>query len=152
MREFNLRAHLGRGNCAQVLRLNSVAAAAAKALAVSICLASPSLASAANWTLFAECGDPGQVRLYSYDPASVRKRGEQRIVTLQADYSQIAASKGRSGRIVWAMECGTRSFVEQSRIEYGSGGRIVARYKKPTPSMGINAGSVAEKLFEKVCV
>ena len=104
----------------------------------------------ASWTMFAECGRVGQERLYSYDEASMQRHGEDVGVQLKADYSRVPGSRAATARIHWVVNCRHRSFVEKSRLEYASNGRLVAQYRA-TRSMGINPDSVADKLFQKIC-
>lgn len=119
-------------------------------IAVLIGCWATSAASAAKWTDFASCGDAGYERLYSYDSGSLRKKNGVASVLVNADYSRVPASKAKRAKMTWAIDCAGRSFEEKSRIEYGPKGNTVARYKS-TDQMKINAGSVAEKLADKVC-
>src|SRR5215210_2646077 len=115
-------------------------------LLVPILLLASSAASAASWAVFAECGEPGQQRLYSYDAASVKRSGKQLIVPVRADYSRLQGSRAQNGRLTWAVDCGGRTLVERSRTEYSSSGEVVWRRKRPTGSMDFNPGSVGAKL------
>jgi hypothetical protein len=110
-----------------------------------------SSAPGANWRVFAECGQVGQQRVYSYDVGSVQRHGDNVAVPLKADYSRVPGSRASMARIQWALDCHRKSFVEKSRLEYGGNGRIVATYRT-TRSMDVNPGSVADKLFQLICV
>lgn len=114
-------------------------------------LAGSSTAVAASWTVFAECGDPGQERLFSYDPSLVSSNGHRATVPVQVDYSRVNGSRTQTAKLTWALDCSRRKLVERARTEYDGSGTVVARRKKPTGSMAFNAGSVADKLFDKVC-
>ncbi len=112
----------------------------------------PASASAANWVSVANCGDPGEVRAYSYDPGSIRQKGSARLVKIRGDYSQLASSRAREAQMLWSFECASRTFTERSRIEFGKGRKVVENFKKPTSAMAVNADSVADKVFAVVCV
>lgn len=116
-----------------------------------VCLSLPASASAAGWVSVADCGDPGELRAYSYDPGSIKKDGANRSVKIRGDYSQHATSKAREAMMLWSFDCATRTFTERSRTEYGKGLKVIENYKKPTSTMAVNADSVADKVFAVVC-
>ncbi len=110
-----------------------------------------SAAPAASWTMFAQCGEAGQMRAYSYDPASVSARRGNVLVKIGADYSQDAGNRARDGQLLWSIDCAGRTYFEKSRTEYRANRTVVAKYRSPTIVMPIRADSVADKLAKKVC-
>lgn len=116
-----------------------------------LCLSLPASASAANWVSVADCGDPGELRAYSYDPGSIRQNGISRSVKIRGDYSQHATSKAREAQMLWSFDCASRTFTERSRTEFGKGRKVIENYKKPTSAMAVSADSVADKVFAVVC-
>lgn len=116
-----------------------------------VCLSLPASASAAEWVSVADCGNPGELRAYSYDPGSIRQSGVTRSVKIRGDYSQHATSKAREAQMLWSFDCASRTFKESSRTEYGKGRKVVENYKKPTTAMAVSADSVADKVFAVVC-
>ena len=119
------------------------------AFAVSMCLASA--AQAADWAHFATCGGPGGIRLYSYDKSSVQTQGDNKLVSVRGDYSQVQGSRSKEARIRWSVNCRNRTFVELSRTEFQSNRTILADYATPTGAMGISPSSAPQKLFQQVC-
>ena len=118
--------------------------------AVATCLASS--ASAAEWTHFFDCGDGDQTRHYAYDKSSVRKQGDSLLVDITGDYSDVKASRAAKARLLIAMNCAGREYHQERRTEYNARGRVVARYRKPTPLMTISGKGLGQKLFDQVCV
>ena len=121
-----------------------------KAAGLFACMSLSTAGLAAEWTHFADCGQPGQQRIYSYQSSSVSRRGDEVRVTIRGDYSRVSGSRAQSGRLLWTLNCTARTFRERQRIDY-AGRRVVERYNSPTAAMNISPGSVAERLFEKVC-
>jgi hypothetical protein len=115
---------------------------------IGACLASPALA--ADWVHFADCGVEGQSRHYSFDRSTVRGSGPERLVSITGDYSR-AGGRAKSARIQWSIDCSGGTYRERSRIHYGANGKVLQSYRKPTGRMGIVAGSVADKLSQRVC-
>lgn len=116
-----------------------------------VAVALPANASAARWVSVANCGDAGQVRAYSYDPGSIRTSGAVRSVKIRGDYSQHTTSRAREAQMLWAFDCGSRTFVERTRVEYGQGRRVVENFRKPSSTMSVAPNSVADKVFAVVC-
>ena len=108
-------------------------------------------AQAANWANFAECGDSHHLHIYSYDAASVRARGDNRMVRINVDYSRDPASRAQSGRMEWSLNCGARTYYESSRTDYRGSRSVVAKYRERSQTMTIIDDSVADKLARKVC-
>lgn len=108
-------------------------------------------AQAANWANFAECGDGHHLHIYSYDSASVRTRGGNKLVRIHVDYSRDPANRAQSGRMEWSLNCGTRTYFESARTDYRGSRNIVARYRERSQTMTIIDDSVADKLARKVC-
>lgn len=111
----------------------------------------PASASAAKWVSVANCGDSGELRAYSYDPGSIRTKGAVRSVKIRGDYSQHATSRAREAQMLWSFDCGSRTFVERTRVEYGKGRKVVENFKKPSSTMAVAANSVADKVYAVVC-
>ncbi len=120
-------------------------------IAFAVALSVSSAAPAADWTFVANCGEPGQIKSYSYDRDSVRRHGRSVQVRVRGDYSRSAGSRTQEARILWSFDCLGRTFVERSRTEYGTGHKRVASYNKPTGSMGIVRGSITEKVYAAIC-
>lgn len=116
-----------------------------------VALGLPAVAPAASWTFVANCGENDQVRAYSYDRDSVRHRSGNALVRIRGDYTRSAGSRAQEARILWSFDCAGRTLVERSRAEFGTGGKLVANYKKPTGRMGIPRDSIPEKVFLIVC-
>jgi len=114
-------------------------------------LSLPSAATAADWVFLANCGDEQQLRAYAYDADAVQRQRGKVTVRLKGDYSRVAGSRSQEVRLIWALDCANRTFVERSRIEYAADRKVVASFRKATPSMGITRDSVAEKVFARVC-
>ncbi len=110
-----------------------------------------SAAPAASWTFFAQCGDGGQMRAYSYDTGSVSARRGNVLVKVAADYSHDSGNRARDGQLIWSLDCAGRTYFEKSRVEYRANRSVVAKYRTPTIVMPIKADSVADKLAKKVC-
>jgi hypothetical protein len=108
-------------------------------------------ASAANWISFANCGEPGSLRMYQYDAASVRTAGSEVAVRIRGDYSQHKRMRAKEAQVLWHVNCADRTFVETSRKDFSAKHRVLANYRQPTRTMSIIPGSVPDKLFEKVC-
>lgn len=111
----------------------------------------PSAASGANWVFVAHCGVENQLRSYSYDAQSVRRDRDGLVVKLVGDYSRDKGSRAREARMTWFVDCAARTFVERERTEYDNGRAVVQQYREPTAFSPVLPGSVAEKLFTKVC-
>lgn len=116
---------------------------------VGVC--SASVAPAAKWVTFAECGNSHHPHIYSYDPASISARRGNLLVTISGDYSTDPASRARSGRMRWSLNCTARTFFEQSRKDFGANNSVVASYQTPSQTMAVIADSVAYKLANKIC-
>jgi hypothetical protein len=116
------------------------------ALAIATCAAT----LPPTGTLFATCGDHGHERLYSFRGAPKKTGAGNFAIRIGADYSRVPGSIAHDARLVWTIDCGARSFVENSRLEYDKSGRVLARYPA-TRSMNIIPGSVADKLADKIC-
>lgn len=116
---------------------------------VALCL--PATAWAASWEFIANCGEANQLRIYSFDPASVRRDGDQLLLKMRGDYSRLAGSRAREARMEWAFDCARKYYVERSRTEFGTNGAVTASYAKPTAVMGINRNSVAAKVHARLC-
>jgi hypothetical protein len=110
---------------------------------------SPCLAS--GWTHFFDCGEGNHLRRYSYDEGSVRRQGKLLMVKIAGDYSRVSGSRASKTRMVFAIDCGGRTYHQERRTEYGPSGRVVARYGSPTPPMTISASGMGQRLFDKVC-
>lgn len=108
-------------------------------------------ASAATWVHFFDCGTGARVRHYSFDPASVRKRGDLSLVSIKGDYSGVAGSRAAEVRLVWAVNCRKQTFYEKSRIEYDAAAKIVARNNSRTAIMDISPPGIAKHLSDEVC-
>jgi hypothetical protein len=117
------------------------------AVGVSVASAAP----AATWTFFAQCGDAGQMRAYSFDSGSVTSKRGKVLVKVNADYSHDAGNRARDGALLWSIDCAGRTYFEKSRVEYRANRSVVAKYRAPTIVMPIMANSVADKLATKVC-
>lgn len=120
-------------------------------VAALVCLILPASATAASWVSVANCGEPGELRAYSYDPGSIRRNGEARSVRVRGDYSQHATSKAREAQMLWSFDCSARTFTEGSRTDYDNRRRVIERYKKPTSAMRVMPDSVADKVLAVVC-
>lgn len=118
-------------------------------LIVSVCLSSASTAQA--WVPFANCGGADQLRSYFYDPSSVVTEGSNRVVSIRGDYSRVRGSGVSEGRILWTLDCGDRTYVENSRTELRADGTVHSKYDAATGQMPIGTDSVAEKLSRAVC-
>lgn len=114
-------------------------------------IALPASAPAADWVFVANCGEPGQLSAYSYDPGSIRRTGQALSVKVRGDYSQHASSRAREALMLWSFDCSKRTFVEASRREYDPGRKIVANHRKPTLAMAVMPESVPDKVFTVVC-
>jgi hypothetical protein len=122
-------------------------------IATFLALASLSVnASAASWVSFANCGDPGKLRMYLYDPASVKTVGSDVAVRIRGDYSHHSGMRAREAQLVWHVNCDARTFVETSRKDYSARHRVLNNFRQSTRTMNILPGSVADKLYQKVCV
>lgn len=117
---------------------------------VLMCLSSASIAQV--WVPFADCGGGDQLRSYSYDRSSVVTQGANRVVRIKGDYSRVRGSRTSEGRIMWTLDCGDRTYMENSRTELRADGTLVRNYDSPTGQMVISPDSVADKLLRKVCV
>lgn len=111
----------------------------------------PAGATAADWVTVASCGDPGQVKAYSYDLASIDRSGDERSVKIRGDYSADRTSRAREAQMLWSFDCANRKFTEASREEYDSGRKVMQSYKEGTGAMALMPGSVADKVFAIVC-
>lgn len=120
-------------------------------LGIALAVGLSTSASAANWTFFAQCGDAGQMRAYSYDMGSISTKHGNKLVKVSADYSHDAGNRARDGQLLWSIDCAGRTYFEKSRVEYRANRSVVARYRAPTIVMPIMAKSVADKLASKVC-
>lgn len=114
-------------------------------------LLSASAASAADWTLVAQCGDAGQERLYSYDAKSILRDPSMVAVKMKGDYSRLVQKGARESEMIWAFDCTQRMWVERSRTVYDSDHRTVASFDNPSVAMRIVPSSVADKVFAVVC-
>lgn len=104
-----------------------------------------------NWVRFANCSELGKIRTYFYDEASVQVSGGQISTTIFADYSQDRSARARHSELTWRLDCNARTFVEQSRTDFGAEGNVIRRYSYPTMTMRIGAGSVADDLARTLC-
>jgi hypothetical protein len=118
-------------------------------LLAAVSITSP---AAANWVFVADCGEQNQVRSYFYDSGTVRTDDGRLVVHLRGDYSRYAGSRAAEGRLVWAVDCSNRTFVELSRTEQTADGRVIETFPEPTGIMPIIGGSIAAKLAAKICV
>jgi hypothetical protein len=121
------------------------------AVAALIPLLLASEAAASNWSHFANCGSASQQRTYWYDTASIRPSGQDKLVRVRGDYSQVAGSVAARADILWSVNCASGTFSERSRTERDAKGRIVAKYTRATRTMDASAESVARKLINRVC-
>ena len=117
---------------------------------VSMSLSSASIAQA--WVPFATCGDGEQLRSYSYDPSSIVTEGANRVVIIRGDYSRVRGSRASEGRLSWRLDCGSRTYTEDSRTELRADGTVAIKYDAPTGRMVIIPASVADKLAREICV
>ncbi len=114
-------------------------------------LSLPASATAGSWVMVATCGDPGQVKAYSYDPASIDRRGDARSVKIRGDFSDDQTSAAREAQMLWSFDCANRKFTEASRKEYDNRRRVLQSYNKASAAMALMPGSVADKVFAVVC-
>lgn len=125
--------------------------AARRIVAAAVGASLASAAPAASWTFFAQCGEGGQMRAYSYDSASVNAKRGKVLVKVSADFSRDSGNRARDGQLIWSIDCAGRTYFEKSRVEYRANRSVVAKYRSPTIVMPIMAESVADKLASKVC-
>lgn len=116
-----------------------------------LALISSGVASAADWTLVAQCGDPGQERLYSYDANSVSRAPSSVVVKMKGDYSRLAQRSARESEMLWTFNCAEGTWVENSRTNYDAHHKTLSSFTNPSAAMRVAPTSVADKVFAVVC-